>query len=311
MPSNDATALLCPECRDAIDRERLACASCGWRGEHRLGVPIVMSRSDRADPTFSSYLENYDSISRDDIEDPILQLEYVRHQVRNLASFLGDVGHLDVLDLGCGRGLLSKTMIAAGAKSVVGVDISVPYLSTLCGIEKFQPMCANAENLPFNEQFDIVVSTDVLEHVLNVGACLLSINRALRPQGRVCIRVPLNENLLGYTPALGCKYRFVHLRSFNKDLLRDALSGAGFRVEKFRVDGFVPGIRREPFRNPRYLYERVEARILRAVKDPVSITSWPPAIAGIFWKPHELIVMATKIKRIVALEPQGFELVDV
>jgi SAM-dependent methyltransferase len=303
--------LACPNCRHAVRLEALECASCGWRGEYRHGVPIVISDADRADPIFSSYLENYDCISRDDIAEPILQLDYVRYQANNLMSFLGRVDNLDVLDLGCGRGLLTKSLADKGAASITGVDVSLPYLSALCGISRIQPICANAENLPYDEQFDLAVSTDVLEHVLNVGSYLHSLNRALRPGGRTCIRVPLNENLLTYAAALGCKYRFVHLRSFNKSLIRDALEGAGFRVDRFRLDGFVPGVRRKFLRRPRYLYDRIEARVLRYVKDPISITSWPAAIAGMFWEPHEVIVMATKVKRIVAQSPQGFELANV
>jgi len=311
MPDEQAAiSLTCPDCRQPIGWEPLCCSSCGWCGEHRDGVPVVLSTTDRADATFSSYLSNYDRISRDDLAQPILDLNYVRYQAGNLISLIGAPRGQRVLDLGCGRGVLGKALAERGAATVVGVDLSIAYLSTLASEQGIRPVCANAENLPFHEQFDLAISTDVLEHVLNVGSFLYSLNRALRPGGRVCIRVPHNENLLNYSPQLGCPYRFVHLRSFNKRLLNDVLAGAGFQVDRFRFDGFVPGNRRSCWLSPASRGNRIEDYILRRVGDPASITSWPPAIAGLLWRPHEVIVMATKVKRIVPSRSHGHELVD-
>jgi len=272
---------------------------------------VLLSTNDRQDQVFARYLDNYDRISLDDLDTPILDLRYVTHQAENLARLVGDVGEADVLDLGCGQGLLTRTLLARGARSVCAVDISTHYLAQIARDARVRPVCANAENLPFQDAFDIAVSTDVMEHVLNVGAFLYSLNRALRPGGRAYIRVPLKENLLGYAPQLGCRYRFVHLRTFDPPLMRAALTGAGFRVERFRIDGFNLGTPRrfwEGGRLRQQLYSRFQREVERRTADPTSVTTWPAWLASVFMKPQELVVEATKEKKIRPLIPSGYAL---
>jgi SAM-dependent methyltransferase len=305
--------LVCPECKAAVTEPELRCAACGWCGELRDGVLVLLTDADRKDPVFARYLDNYAKISEDDLSTPVLDLRYVRHQAANLASFAGDMCGASVLDLGCGQGFLTKTLLNRGASAIWAVDISLPYLSRLTDDSRIRPVCANAENLPFRNTFDVAVSTDVMEHVLNVGAYLFSLNQALRPGGRVFIRVPLEENLLAYAPQLGCRYRFVHLRTFDKTLLRQALVGAGFRVDGFRIDGFNLGTPR-PFWQAgprrRELYTLFQQLVERRVRDPVSVTRWPAWLARIMMKPHELVVAATKVKSIRPVQPHGFVLED-
>jgi SAM-dependent methyltransferase len=305
--------LVCPECKTPVTEAELRCASCGWVAEVRGGVLVLLAKADRKDPVFAQYLDNYAKISEDDLDAPVLDLRYVRHQADNLASFTGAVHGVKVLDLGCGRGILTKTMIERGASAVWAVDIALPYLSRLAGDSRIRPVCANAEDLPFRNAFDVAVSTDVMEHVLNVGAYLFSLNQALKPGGRAFIRVPLMENLLAYAPQLGCRYRFVHLRTFDKALLREALAGAGFRIDRIRVDGFNLGTPRSFWQagaRRRAEYAWFQRLVSRLVTDPMSVTRWPAWLAGILMKPHELMVAATKVKSIRAVPPHGFVLED-
>jgi len=305
--------LVCPECKAAITEAELRCVICGWGGESRDGVLVLLTDADRKDPVFARYLDNYAKISEDDLNSPVLDLRYVRHQAANLASFVGDLRGVNVLDLGCGQGFLTKTLLDRGASAIWAVDISLPYLSRLTGDSRIRPVCANAENLPFKSAFDVAVSTDVMEHVLNVGAYLFSLNHALKPGGRVFIRVPLRENLLAYAPQLGCRYRFVHLRTFDKTLLREALVGAGFRVDGFRIDGFNLGTPRSFWQagaRRRQLYTLFQRLVERHVPDPVSVTRWPAWLARLMMKPHELVVAATKVSSIRPVQPHGFVLED-
>jgi len=305
--------LVCPECGTAVSELDLRCGLCGWRGNIRDGVLVMLSDADRRDAVFARYLDNYDQISEDDLGAPILDPRYVRHQASNLASFVGDVGGAKVLDLGCGQGFLTKALLERGASAIWAIDISLSYLSRLTGDPRVHPVCANAENLPFKDAFDVAVSTDVMEHVLNVGAYLYSLNHALRTGGRAFVRVPLKENLLTYAPQLGCRYRFVHLRAFDKTLLREALASAGFRVDGFRVDGFSTGTPRvfwQGGRRRRQLYTLFQRQVERRLRDPVSVTRWPAWLARLMMKPHELVVAATKIKLIRPVQPHGFVLED-
>ncbi len=290
--------ILCPDCQGPLSDMKTACASCGWQVETVADIPVMLSSEDRQNPIFKRYLENYDRIAEEDLADDILDPVYVMHQVDNMVDYIGALDGDVVCDVGSGQGHLARKLLEKGARSVTLVDIALPYLRAGAeGEARLSPVMANAENLPFEDRFDIMTSTDVMEHVLNLGSFLFSVNRALKMGGRAFIRVPFRESLLSYTPHLGCPYPFVHLRSFNKDILSIYMRSAGFEVERFHYDGFILG-RPQPFwmanqwRMDRYMQiqEWAKARI----SNPADVTRWPSWFARMLMPPCEIVVVARK-----------------
>lgn len=262
-------------------------------------MTVLLTDRDRSSPILASYFGNYDQIAADDLGAPILDLHYVRQQAANLARYAGDVSGKDVLDLGCGQGYLTRALLENGARHVAAADISMAYLRRLAGVTGVTPVLVNAETLPFVDAFDLLVSTDVMEHVLNLGSCLVSINRAVRMGGQAIIRVPYRESLLGYSSQAGCKYEFVHLRTFNRRTLHDAMADAGFQVEKTWLDGFgtfspqpfwMAGQRRKDW------YMKRQAWVLKKLANPADVTSWPWWFAALFMQPKEIVVRARKTR---------------
>ena len=100
---------------------------------------------------------------------------------------------------------------------------------------------ANAESLPFRQELDIIVASDVLEHVLNPADFLQSAVDALVPGGRLLVKVPYRENISQYRRDSGCPYEMVHLRTFDRSLLVKALRDAGLRPERVSYSGFYAG----------------------------------------------------------------------
>jgi 2-polyprenyl-6-hydroxyphenyl methylase/3-demethylubiquinone-9 3-methyltransferase len=95
---------------------------------------------------------------------------------------------LQVLDVGCGGGLLAEEFAALGCK-VTGVDRSEPTLHAArehalrSGLD-IRYLSGDAADLPFaGPQFDVVCCCDVLEHVDDVGVVVAEIARVLRPGG--------------------------------------------------------------------------------------------------------------------------------
>ena len=97
-----------------------------------------------------------------------------------------------LLDAGCGDG---RYIAALGsmARRVVGVDISERILETAraaaqrAGVEP-ELVRANLESLPLEDDaFDVVLCTQVIEHVLDARAAVAELARVLRPGGTLIL----------------------------------------------------------------------------------------------------------------------------
>jgi|1185.fasta_scaffold03831_2 2-polyprenyl-3-methyl-5-hydroxy-6-metoxy-1,4-benzoquinol methylase len=257
-------------------RELAQCPSCGWEPEFLEGVPILLSRADRDSQAFAAYAENYDRIAEDDLSASIQPMRYLEVQADTLSSYLGDLAGLDVCELGVGRGLLLDRLIASDAKTVTGVDVSLPYLSRYAGGAaesngRLRLAVANAELLPYVEAFDLVVASEILEHVLNAGDFLISLHRSLRPGARTLVRVPYQEDLRQYARQNGCEYPFVHLRTFTKDSFESMMRKADFKPVRMYFDGQFGARLRRPMHS---LYPLLRP-YLRRVLDPEGMPRRP------------------------------------
>ncbi len=133
---------------------------------------------------------------------------------------------LEILDAGCGTGLLAKRLQKFG--DVTGVDISPKAIlySKKRGINVKK---ASINKLPFNSKiFDIVVSMDVLYHKkVDDKKALAEMYRVLKPGGIIILRVPANPILFSSHD------RYVHTRErYTKIKLIEKLTQAGFKVRE-------------------------------------------------------------------------------
>lgn len=102
----------------------------------------------------------------------------------------------DVLEVGCGTGLLLKE-IAPVARSAVGVDISRGMLrrAQQRGLNVVE---GSATDLPFaDERFDAVYSFKVLAHVEAIERAMAEVARVLRPGGTAVLEF-YNRHSLRY-----------------------------------------------------------------------------------------------------------------
>lgn len=98
-----------------------------------------------------------------------------------------------VIDIGCGPGFLCKSMAAAvgAAGRVIGIDISedlIDFATNHQDSDCIEYRVGNATALPVESaQFDVAVSTQVIEYVADADAALHEIARVVRPGGRAFI----------------------------------------------------------------------------------------------------------------------------
>jgi 2-polyprenyl-3-methyl-5-hydroxy-6-metoxy-1,4-benzoquinol methylase len=100
---------------------------------------------------------------------------------------------LQILDFGCGRGWLSQKLTAFG--QVTGVDLSPESIKRAAGffpevtfkvINAAEPVSGQ---LPAGT-FDIVISSEVIEHVLNQPEYINNISTLLKPGGILLMTTP-------------------------------------------------------------------------------------------------------------------------
>jgi ubiquinone biosynthesis O-methyltransferase len=96
---------------------------------------------------------------------------------------------LRILDAGCGGGFVSEALAVDGY-DVTGIDISEHSLEIARAHSagrtdlKLHYQQASLYGLPFPDaSFDVVVSSDVLEHLTDLPAALREIRRVLKPDG--------------------------------------------------------------------------------------------------------------------------------
>jgi len=142
-----------------------------------------------------------------------IRIKYIKDNIiKNfkLNSTVKPLKKIDILDIGCGGGLLSEPMCRLGA-NVVGIDASQKNIN----IAKFHAkknrlkinyMCATPESLKIKKKFDVILNMEIIEHVEDVNFFLKKSSELLKKNGLMFIAT-LNKTLKSYAFAIiGAEY---------------------------------------------------------------------------------------------------------
>ena len=166
---------------------------------------------------------------------------------------------LEVLDYGCGWGCISFALSSMGHK-VKGIDLD----SNEIKISKL--VWGENDNLSFknhgigkfkDSSFDRIISSQVIEHVHNVGNYLSEINRILKDSGELIITLPnimtprfiiLNFrnslfkklNLLNKNIIQGFDKRDLHINSWDPLHFTHLISTLGFEILEIKMSEGLP-----------------------------------------------------------------------
>jgi 2-polyprenyl-6-hydroxyphenyl methylase/3-demethylubiquinone-9 3-methyltransferase len=118
--------------------------------------------------------------------------------------------NLKILDIGCGGGLISEPMSRLGA-NVTGIDasdknIQVAKLHAKKNNLKIKYLNTVPENLKMQNEFDIILNLEVVEHVEDLDLYLSSCFGLLK-QNRLMFTATINRTLTSYIKAIvGAEY---------------------------------------------------------------------------------------------------------
>jgi 2-polyprenyl-6-hydroxyphenyl methylase/3-demethylubiquinone-9 3-methyltransferase len=117
---------------------------------------------------------------------------------------------INILDIGCGGGLLSEPMCRLGA-NVTGIDASIKNvkISKLHAKKdnlKINYICSSPEKLKISKKFDVILNMEIVEHVEDISFFLKSCCKLLNKNGLMFVAT-INKTLKSYVFAIvGAEY---------------------------------------------------------------------------------------------------------
>ena len=157
-----------------------------------------------------------------------------------------------LLDIGCGEGVLLENARRQGF-DVSGIDCS-EYAVEICHRKNLNVVCLDIEEqeFPFNEEFDIVITADTIEHLYDHYKFLALVNNCLKEKGLLFLTTANSSwlfyrvyYLLGKTPTE--IQNPLHLRFFSLSHLLRICRDQGFNLEKNLSRAYFPVILRNRF----------------------------------------------------------------
>jgi len=169
-----------------------------------------------------------------------------------------------ILDLGCGDGVLTEKIAAAGA-TVVAVD-AAPEMVAAARVRGIDARVMPGQNLTFDGEFDAIFSNAALHWMRPPEAVLAGVRRALRPGGRFVGEMGGHNNTAAIIVALSAVFGRRGLDAHRLSpwyfpsaaAYRSKLGEAGFAVQEIRI-------------------------IPRPTMLPTSIEAWLETFAGAFF----------------------------
>ena len=163
-----------------------------------------------------------------------------KHRLMNYHQFFVDnISSQDVvLDIGCGNGFLTYD-VATKVRSVTAIDLNKDNIESArrnFNKDTIEYIYGDASQFDFGEKFDVVIMSNVLEHIDNRCDFLLKVKKLAN---KFLIRVPaLNRDWLTYYKReLGVEYRLdlTHKIEYTMESFQQELEKAGMRVERASI----------------------------------------------------------------------------
>jgi 2-polyprenyl-3-methyl-5-hydroxy-6-metoxy-1,4-benzoquinol methylase len=144
----------------------------------------------------------------------------------------------DVLDVGCGRGVVAERFVSLGCR-VVGLDVAESAVEAMRERSLVAHVCDldndDLGSVLGDQDFDVIVCLDVLEHTKRPADVLAKLLAHLRPDGGVLISLPNVTHGDVRLSLLGGRFEYrdeglldaTHLRFFDRAAVESLLEDCG------------------------------------------------------------------------------------
>ena len=176
-----------------------------------------------------------------------IRIEYITDKIKKYFKLKKDKTNylkgLNILDIGCGGGLISEPLTRLGA-NVTGVDaseknIKVAKLHSKKNNLDINYLNASPENLNDFEKFDVILNLEIVEHVEDVDLYFKSCAKLLKKNG-IMFTATLNRTFTSFVKAIvGAEYvlRWLPIgthdwnKFFKPKELEDKISSLNFYIK--------------------------------------------------------------------------------
>ena len=142
-----------------------------------------------------------------------IRIKYIKESIIEnfkLKNKIKPLNKINILDIGCGGGLLSEPMQRLGA-NVTGIDasiknIKVAKLHAQKNKLKINYLCSSPEKLKTKKKYDVILNMEIVEHVENIDFFIEKSSKLLKKNGLMFVAT-LNKTLKSYIFAIvGAEY---------------------------------------------------------------------------------------------------------
>ncbi len=143
--------------------------------------------------TFKKYQTRNPSYHWQQIKSNLFKFNaYVDARYQQVLNHIPQATNLKILDIGCGDGVLLYLINQKVKAKLTGVDLDQNSLKTARSKLKAKFVKASAYKLPFKTSaFDIIIASEIIEHLDQPQKMLQEIKRVLNPLGTVIITTPI------------------------------------------------------------------------------------------------------------------------
>ena len=142
-----------------------------------------------------------------------IRIEYIKNNIIkefNIKNKKKPFLNLEILDIGCGGGLLTEPMSRLGGK-LTGIDaskknINIAKIHAKKNNLNIKYICSSPEKLEFKRKYDVILNMEIVEHVDDLNFFIKSSSDLLKKNGVMFIAT-INKTLKSYLLAIiGAEY---------------------------------------------------------------------------------------------------------